>query len=261
MSPRSILIALGAGAVLSAAVLFLAFPALRQDPAYHAFADRRGLLGLPNAADVLSNLAFLAAGIAGLVRLRCGAPLDAPRAPWAVFFACAALAAFGSAWYHLAPDDQRLVLDRLPMAPGFLALCAALIGERVNARGGRLLLAPLILLGVLSVLCWKIGLDGGAGDLRFYGLVQFYPALALPFVILATRRERAARDALLWAALGSYALAKLCEAGDAWIFARGGIVSGHTLKHLAAGAAVLLLALRMGQRRGALLDASILSAA
>ncbi|MCL2715343.1 MAG: hypothetical protein FWD68_12330 [Alphaproteobacteria bacterium] len=34
------------------------------------FADTRTLLGLPNAADVLSNLPFLIMGIWGLVRLR-----------------------------------------------------------------------------------------------------------------------------------------------------------------------------------------------
>lgn len=38
---------------------------------------------------------------------------------------------------------------------------------------------------------------------------------------------------------GGYALAKVCEAADHQIFSVGRLVSGHTLKHLASGAAGL----------------------
>ena len=39
---------------------------IAQDPMYHAFADRRGLLGISNFLNVVTNLAFLAVGIAGI---------------------------------------------------------------------------------------------------------------------------------------------------------------------------------------------------
>src|SRR3972149_5897461 len=39
-------------------------PRFGQDPSYHSFADARALLGVPNAFDVLSNLAFAAVGTA-----------------------------------------------------------------------------------------------------------------------------------------------------------------------------------------------------
>jgi len=47
---------------------------------------------------------------------------------------------------------------------------------------------------------------------------------------------RATRGDLLVVA-GLYVLAKICEAADRQIFSLGGFSSGHTLKHLAAGAA------------------------
>ena len=38
-----------------------------QDAGYHDFADQRLLLGVPNLLDVVSNLAFLIVGVAGIV--------------------------------------------------------------------------------------------------------------------------------------------------------------------------------------------------
>ena len=50
--------------------LALLMPGMAQSESYHAFADQRGWAGLPHAADVLSNLGFLAAGLAGFSGLR-----------------------------------------------------------------------------------------------------------------------------------------------------------------------------------------------
>jgi hypothetical protein len=38
-----------------------------QDQAYHHFADARAWLGVANAGDTLSNLAFLVVGVMGLI--------------------------------------------------------------------------------------------------------------------------------------------------------------------------------------------------
>ncbi len=42
---------------------------IRQDQAYHLFADGRSLLGIVNAADTLSSAAFFIAGALGLIFL------------------------------------------------------------------------------------------------------------------------------------------------------------------------------------------------
>jgi hypothetical protein len=156
------------------------------------------------------------------------------------------LTAFGSAYYHLAPDNARLVWDRLPMTIVFMPLVASLIQQRVDVRLGLWLLPVLIAVGIGSVLQWRWSEQQGSGDLRFYAAVQLYALLALLAALLPPPRYTRGSDLL--AVAGLYVLAKLCEAADKQIFSLGHIVSGHTLKHLAAGAAGLLI-LRMLQMR------------
>src|SRR5262245_36918451 len=73
VSPRAKQI-VGVRQIFPAAIaLFVAacvlLPRLAQDPAYHGFADQRPWLGVPHAADVLSNLAFALVGIDAIARL------------------------------------------------------------------------------------------------------------------------------------------------------------------------------------------------
>ena len=251
-SPRARAAALLVAAAAGASALALSTPRLAQDPAYHAFADARALGGLPNAADVLSNLAFLAAGLLGLRAVRRGRArlLDArERAPWTVLFAGAVAIAAGSAVYHLAPSNDGLALDRLAMTVGFMGLLAALVAERVDVGAGARLLAPLLALGAASVAWWWATERAGAGDLRPYLLVQAFSLAAVPLLVAAgAPRYDGAR--WLLGGLALYGAAKGAEAWDRAIFAAtGGVVSGHTLKHLLAAAAIALLAVMLGRRR------------
>ena len=83
---------------------------------YHAFADERAWLGLPNAANVLSNLPFLAVGVWALWQLR-RAPTASPSLlAWRAFALALVLTAIGSTIYHWAPSNASLVGDRLPIA-------------------------------------------------------------------------------------------------------------------------------------------------
>lgn len=243
-----------AGLFALVTVIVVVWAALRprfgQDPSYHSFADTRLLLGVPNAFDVLSNLAFAAVGIAALLFLR-GRP-DAfvdrrERLPWLVLFVGVALTGVGSAWYHLAPDDARLVWDRLPMTLGFMGLFAALLAERVSVRMGLVLLPALLAAGLTSVVYWYVTETAGRGDLRPYYLVQFYPLLAIP-LLLAVFPPRYTGAANLVVALAFYLAAKVAESYDAAIYGVAGFVSGHTLKHLLAAVGAWWL-LRMLRRR------------
>jgi hypothetical protein len=237
---------------VGAIVATLAAPRISQDPAYHLFADRRPLLGIPNAADVLSNLAFLAVGLLGLRVLgaRHAELLDArERAPWMVLFAGVVLTAAGSAVYHLSPTNASLAVDRLPMSVGFMGLLSAMITERLDVRLGSRLLVPLLVLGAASVLWWYGTELGGSGDLRPYLAVQAYALLAIP-LLLVLGRARYTGSSLLIGALALYAAAKLAEARDSAIFtATAGVVSGHTLKHLLAALGIGALALMLAGRR------------
>ena len=232
-------------AVAAAALFAWLVPPVVQDPAYHAFADRRPWLGLPNALDVLSNVPFLVAGLAGLAAVRRRRDI-VHRAAWNTLFAGICLVAFGSAWYHLDPGDASLVWDRLPMTVGFMGFAAAFVAEQVALRRSLPLLLALVAAGIASVIYWQY-----FDDLRWYGLVQFLPLL-LVLVLLLRLRPRFDRRDLLLAALAAYAVAKVFEYFDHGVFAlTAGIVSGHTLKHLAAAAGCFLLVRYVALRRAA----------
>lgn len=240
---------------LTALAVYLWLPAIPQDPAYHAFADRRDVGGIPNFFDVASNLGFLWVGLAGLGfalsdRAGNGRVFLEPGERWIYFslFLGVVLTGLGSAYYHLAPDNGRLVWDRLPMTILFMSLFAAIIAERIDVKAGLYALLPLLALGMGSVVYWHLGEQIGQGDLRLYGMVQFLPLLLMPLLLLFFP-PRYTGGAYLLIALVYYGLAKLCETFDAVIYSMGELVSGHTLKHLLAALAVYWLLRMIRSRR------------
>jgi hypothetical protein len=235
-----VLIVVGLGA--AAGAVLLALPPTPQPLSYHDFADQRTLLGVPSFFNVVSNVPFVVAGVLGvwfILRDWRTAPSQAfresrERWPFLLVFLGVGLTGFGSAYYHLEPTNDRLVWDRLPMAVAFMSLFAAVLGERLNPRLGLALLIPLVAAGVASVWYWHWTEHQGRGDLRFYLFVQLYPLLAIPLLLLLFP-PRYTRTADYFVALGWYAVAKVCESPlDGPVFALGGLVSGHTLKHLTA---------------------------
>lgn len=230
---------LGVAALIAIIGAFL--PPIPQPLAYHNFADQRSWLGIPNFGDVASNLPFAIFGVWGLafvLRLPPGDPRfvdSAARWPYAGVFFGLLLTAVGSSYYHLAPDNARLVWDRLPMTVVFTSLVAAVIAERISVRLGRWLWPLLLLLGAGSVWQWRLSELRGHGDLRFYAAVQVYSALVLLLTLLLPAHYTRGEDFLI--VVGSYVLAKILETADKAVFSVGHVVSGHTLKHLAAAGA------------------------
>jgi hypothetical protein len=242
--------------LLLATILVLicyATPRIPQPLSYHLFADRRSLLGVSNFGDVASNLPFAIVGIWGLVFLRQSRLknskvfLDRREIwPYAFAFAGLLLTAFGSSYYHLAPSNARLVWDRLPMTITFMSMVAAVVTERMNVRLGLRLMPILLLVGLASVCQWYWSEIRGTGDLRFYAAVQVYSALVILLASFLPRRYTRNSDLAL--VFGFYALAKALEFFDTQVFSVLHVVSGHTLKHIAAAAAGFCI-LRMLQRR------------
>jgi hypothetical protein len=225
------------------ALVFFLLPRIPQPAAYHLFADRRRFLGIPNFANVVSNLPFAVIGLWGLIFLlrsnsdqMTGRFLDQrERWPYRCVFVGLLLTAFGSSYYHLDPNNARLVWDRLPMTIAFMSMVAAVIVERISLRLGLWLLPILLLVGLSSVLQWYASEVRGTGDLRFYAAVQVYSALVLLVALFFPQRYTRGSD--LGVVVGFYVLAKALETFDRPIFAAAHLVSGHTLKHLAAAAA------------------------
>ena len=231
------------------------FPRIPQDPAYHNFADQRQLLGIPHFLNVVSNVFFLFVGLTGLrfvsvTPLGRSSPFSDSVDRWSyfIFFAAVGATAVGSSYYHLRPNNETLVWDRLPMAAGFLALLGAVLCERIAPpEKFRRALYLLPLLGAATVFYWQTTERSGQGDLRPYAVAQF-GTLAAILLVLTLFPSRFTRGADLYIALALYGLAKLLEAADRLIYSAGRFVSGHSLKHLAAAISTYWI-LRMLQRR------------
>ena len=165
------------------AVIVAALPRIPQDPAYHNFADQRSFFGIANTFDVLSNVPFVLIGLFAtgyLLRRQARFETHAERCLFVTFFIGAALVGVGSGYYHLAPNNDTLVWDRLPMTLGFMGLVSALLAERIGPKAGLLSAPPLLFLGLASVVYWKFSESRGTGDLRLYAFVQYFPLIHVP---------------------------------------------------------------------------------
>lgn len=237
---------LGWGALLAA--VLIALPQIPQPAAYHGFADRRVLLGIPNFGDVVSNLGFLLAGLAGLWSVLFGRARAAFRERWhawpyVVFFAGVTSVGFGSAYYHWAPSDPTLVWDRATMTLAFMSLFGAVIADRVDLKRGARSLPALLLIGLASVGWWA-----WTGDVTAYLVAsQIWPLSSILLIVflLYPTKDGVVRyvDGRWVAAIAlTYGAAVAFEQLDHVVFAwTRGIVSGHSLKHLAAALSVWLV--------------------
>lgn len=249
MSPRTVIVVAFACIVIAA--VFLLTSAVPQDPTYHQFSDSRSLLGVPNFWNVLSNLPFFIVGVAGLLLVRRHADevcVKNCEIAYLVLFAGILLIALGSSYYHLAPSNETLVWDRLPMTIGFAGLLSVILAEFISARVARMLLVPLLLVGFASVEYWAWTEARGVGDLRPYALVQFLPMMMIP-VILLTHEPVIGEKRYYWWMLAFYVIAKLLEFFDAGVFAMGHLISGHSLKHIAAAMTPAVLLYGLNSRR------------
>lgn len=233
---------------LLCAIAMLFHGPIAQITDYHHFADRRYWWGLPNAADVLSNLGFLIVGIVGLQQIWRGrhhAALQTSRSGYVLFFASLVLTAIGSSWYHLAPDNARLVFDRLPIALACGGLLAAVWQETAGQVRG--LTVAMAMFAIAGVAWWRFTDLHGVGDLRPYLLLQALPLVLIPLLQYQSRRPRAERMAFA-VAIWLYVLAKICEVNDHAMFDVFAFISGHTLKHLLASLAAAILVWSLHQR-------------
>lgn len=216
---------LALAAVLGTFLLLSAYP---QDPCYHRFADKRAFLGIPNFWNVLSNLPFLVVGCLSWKRHR-------------VFALGLIGTAFGSGLYHWNPNDATLLWDRVGIVIAAMALVSLLVEEYAGGYARTsLILAEGI--GIASLVLWY-----AMDDLRLYGVVQFFPALLIVALPLLFRPANQAQGVLVLV-LVFYAMAKLCETYDAEIYRCLYVVSGHTLKHIAAAASTAAIWLWLVKR-------------
>lgn len=218
-------------------LILLFTPKIAQWSSYHHFADSRQIGGISNFWNVVSNSLFLLVSFLGFRALNNqwqNHRLNRKEAlVFLLLFSGIFLIGLGSSYYHWSPDNDSLVWDRLPITIVFMSLLSLTIMERVNFKLGFRLLIPLVLFGIFSVLYWHQTEAAGQGDLRLYGLTQFYSMLLIVFILIFYPKPYPPLKAYLGMLL-FYLLAKLCEYFDAGIYQFNGLLSGHTLKHIFA---------------------------
>lgn len=228
-------------ALLAASFTLLAVmalvPSVGQPSLYHAFADQRHLLGIPNMMDVLSNLAFAilgALGLWGVHRQHKDTTGAIQRRLAGVFYFGLLATAALSGWYHLDPHDNSLAIDRLGMTIAFAGLLGLAASTQVSDRAGLWVTLGILLLGPWSITTWL-----ATGNLQHWVVLQFGGLAILLGMGCLRARDGALQVSWLTVVL-VYAFAKLLEHTDLQIYElTDGLVSGHTLKHLVASCAAL----------------------
>ena len=234
---------------LVAIIIAFSFAPIAQDQKYHAFADSRSFFGISNFCDIVSNLPFIIFGLMGLAFLfnkesnKSQFSMHGEQFLWKVFFFGVALVGLGSGYYHIDPENSTLVWDRIPMTIVFMAFLSLVIMERIDRNAALVLFPVLLAVGIGSVFYWDYTESLGEGDLRLYALVQFLSLLLIALIIWLFPAKYTGLKYLGFT-LCWYALAKLFEYFDKAIFdLLWNMVSGHSLKHIAAsiGAYTMLL--------------------
>ena len=239
-------------------VISIIIPPIPQSIEYHQFIDKRVYFGVPNFFNVFSNIVLLISGLAGLIFLLTPRELLihktfielSERWPYFILFLSIIMASLASTYYHLAPDNTRLVWDRIPIAIGMMTLLSIVLIERVSKNIGFVLLPFLILSGIGSVMYWYWSEQNGQGNLNFYIVVQFYSILAI--VILGKYfSSRYTKGSDIYVVIILYIFAKFAEIADYEIYNFGQIISGHSVKHLFVGLAVFRIIYMLQKRRPA----------
>ena len=211
-------------AIISIISLFILSP-ITQDKKYHDFCDSSTIFNIPNFWNVVSNLPFLIVGCIGLIK---SSKLSKSKIQYLVFFGGITLVSIGSGYYHLNPNNDTLVWDRLPMTIAFMSLFSIVISEFIDYKKGLKLLIPALLIGLISVIYWLV-----FNDLRIYILVQFYPIIAIP-IILIFFKSNYSLSIGYWILSAGYLFAKIFEYYDHETQTILRVFSGHTLKHILA---------------------------
>lgn len=248
-SLRARLLLLGVTAVLMAGVVIF-FAPIHQSRDFYQYVDERTWLGLTNFANVATNLPFLLVGLVGLARLGRQSAVPGVLSPgtdllYGAFYTGLITTFIGSSYYHLLPGPWTLMIDRLAICICFIAFYCIVLSDYLSATLGRRLFLPLLGYSFGAVSYWYTSaLETGHGDLSAYLLVQLLPIVHLPIILWLFQPASTAsapRHHYLFALL-AYLLAAWADARDSELFLlTGGFISGHSIKHLLAGAGGYLI--------------------
>jgi len=258
--------------IISIIIYFGFVPDIKQDQAYHNFADQRSYYGVSNYSNVITNVVFFVVGMWGIIELY----LITNRSYFLndryelfknfimqlIFFLSVAFTCTGSAYYHIMPNNSTLVWDRLPMSVAFMSLLCIILENHKTIPNNIFTKLLFISVGVASVFWWSI-----YDDLKPYILVQFGSILCVLVLLWNKRAMLMNRSKLIkifcgfgifggtdvdhrvrtfdnfenkyyYLAIGIfwYIVAKFLEFFDVAVFEyTNNTISGHALKHITSG--------------------------
>lgn len=216
-------------------VLAVAGPHITQYEHYHAFADQRTMLGIPCALDVLSNVPFALMGLIGLVVLRrsvLGYEASVFKNMSSLFFYGLIITSVCSSAYHLHAENHSLWLDRMGMSVAFAGILGMAVCNRVSERAAQVTAYTVLIAAPMCLWNWQ-----ATGNLLPWSVLQGGGMLIVLTLACLAPVDGQKRMPLV-AVIVWYVVAKLLELGDAQVYAWSGeLVSGHSLKHVAAAMA------------------------
>lgn len=229
-------------AIISVIALIIHGP-IAQNQDYHVIADARKFCGIPNVINVITNLPF---ALVGLLGMQVVSSIKEKKLMRICFMICTGFlfVTIGSGYYHLRPNNNTLVYDRIPIIIIVMSFFAFIIYDSISLKRGYEALIILNIIGVMSVIYWIITEHTGNGDVRWYGMVQFFPILAIPVMLKLynSTYKHWKQIALIFLLFG---IARISEMFDNEIYhLLNEIISGHSLKHLfmaAAGYEIIVL--------------------
>lgn len=216
---------------LACVIALLILGPIPQDQNYHDFADQRNLWNIPNFLNVITNVPFVIVGILGLQGTRNIKENELKYILFTLFIGFLLLT-LGSGYYHWRPANNPLVYDRIPIVIVLMSFFAYLIYNCINKRTGYKAFVVLNVIGIISVIYWGYSESLGHGDLRWYGMIQFFPIIAIPLILILYNSS-----IKIWKEIVPiflfFALAKIAERFDAEMYHLfNSTISGHSLKHL-----------------------------
>ena len=113
-------------AIIAIAGIFILSP-IEQNKEYHNFCDSNTIFNIPNFWNVVSNIPFLIIGLVGLYKT---STLSKTKIQYIIFFLGISLVSLGSGYYHLNPNNNTLVWDRLPMTIAFMSLLSTTFSKK-----------------------------------------------------------------------------------------------------------------------------------
>ena len=182
---------------------------------YHNFVDKRTIGGIPNFMNIVSNLAIALPAFYLMKKQKKISFLSIN----------ILLLAITSALYHVNPNDNTIFLDMLFV----MSINTVVLSYFVNKQVGNF----IFILGILSVFYWK-----KYDDLRFYEFLK----IAIPVYAIFMLYKNPKVSNYIFPVIILTILIRVSEYNDKEIYKlTGGVISGHTLKHILAALDIYLI--------------------